>query len=192
MRFSICNEVSIGEFSDRYLVFLAAQMRLLEINATAKRVLDLIKQNKRVIGVVSSLSQESGKKAEEIFPEVSELILELLDSGVIRAHVKWLEKGGLSMSKIERFMVNPGVSCRVEDEDGAILFNPESNSVQIINPIGLHIWQFTERLPRTLKEVEAHIRQMYVDAPAEQVEKDIRDFVLVLKAKGFVKEVADE
>ena len=192
MRFSICDEVALGEFTDSNLVFLAAQMRLLEINHTTKRILGFLQKGQRMDGIVAHLSNESSMEAEEIFSEVSTVIMDLVKSGVIHARVKWMKKGEAPMSEESKFMANPEVSCRVEDEDGAILFNPDSNSVQIINPIGLQIWQFMEHYPRTLDVVKQHIMEMYEDAPLDSVEKDIRDFVMTLNAKGFIGEVTDE
>ena len=96
------------------------------------------------------------------------------------------------MSDSTKFMANPDVSCRIEDEEGAILFNPDSDSTQVINPIGLDIWKSIERNPRTLSEVISHIVDIYENVPAENVEEDVEGFIMNLHSKGFIGEVVDE
>ena len=36
---------------------------------------------------------------------------------------------------------NPDVVLREEDQDGALLFNPDTNQIRVINPTGLFIWK---------------------------------------------------
>ena len=41
---------------------------------------------------------------------------------------------------------NPDVVLREEDESGALLFNPDTNQVKVVNATGLFIWkQFGSR-----------------------------------------------
>ena len=96
------------------------------------------------------------------------------------------------MNENNKFMANPDVSCRIEDEEGAILFNPNSDSTQVINPVGLDIWKSIERHPRLLSEVVAYIKDLYEDSPENEVEKDVEGFIMNLHAKGFIGEVVDE
>ena len=89
-------------------------------------------------------------------------------------------------------MANPDVSCRTEDEEGAILFNPDSDSTQVINPIGLDIWKSLERHPRTLSEVISHIMDIYENVPEDNIKEDIENFVMKLHSKGFIGEIIDD
>ena len=84
-----------------------------------------------------------------------------------------------------QYVVNPDVSCREEGPDGALLFNPDTDQVLVVNPTGLLIWQALER-PRTLVEVAAALVEQCDNVPADQVEQDARDFVVELVGKGFV------
>ncbi len=96
------------------------------------------------------------------------------------------------MNNEKKWLANPDVSCRIEDEDGAILFNPDTDSIQVINPIGLDIWRSVEKDPRTLSEVVSQIKEIYEDVPDDKVEKDVEEFINNLHIKGFIGEVADE
>ena len=41
----------------------------------------------------------------------------------------------------ESFIRNPDVVLREEDPDGALLFNPDTNQIRILNATGLFIWK---------------------------------------------------
>ena len=96
------------------------------------------------------------------------------------------------MSELKKWLANPDVSCRVEDEDGAILFNPDIDSTQVINPIGLDIWRLIEKHPKRIEQVVSDIKEMYEDAPKDKVEKDVEEFIKDLITKGFIGEIIDE
>jgi len=84
-----------------------------------------------------------------------------------------------------QYIANPDVSCREEWPDGALLFNPDTDQVLVINSTGLMIWQALER-PRTLAEVVAVLQERCVNVPADQVGADVREFVETMVGKGFI------
>lgn len=96
------------------------------------------------------------------------------------------------MKNKKKYLANPDVSCRVEDEDGAILFNPDTDSTQVINTIGLDIWRSIEKDPKSLEDVVLYIKDIYEDVPESDVERDVEEFVLDLHGKGFIGELVDE
>ena len=40
-----------------------------------------------------------------------------------------------------KFLRNPEVVLREEDDDGGLLFNPDTNQVKVVNSTGLFIWK---------------------------------------------------
>jgi hypothetical protein len=95
-------------------------------------------------------------------------------------------KTGVSMDG--RIMANPVVSCRVEGKDGAILFNPDTDSTLLIDPAGIVVWNFISQ-PRTIDEIVEYITDSYSDSPdPAAVRKDIETFVRDL-ASGYLSEV---
>lgn len=192
LKYSVREEVAIEDFPDISLLFMAGQLRLLEINNTAKMVLNLMNGQKNIKEVIRNISIEFDIDAEKISPEIKDLIAYMISEGVIYPEVKLVKNGEINMSDSTKFMANPDVSCRIEDEEGAILFNPDSDSTQVINPIGLDIWKSIERNPRTLSEVISHIVDIYENVPAENVEEDVEGFIMNLHSKGFIGEVVDE
>ncbi len=89
-----------------------------------------------------------------------------------------------------KYSINLDVSCRIEEPEGAILFNPESGAVQAVNSTGLIIWQSLER-PRTQQEVVEYLLDVCEDVPADQVVADVASFIEKLKSSGFIGEVVE-
>jgi len=95
------------------------------------------------------------------------------------------------MAEIKRYQANPEVSCREEDEDeGAILFNPDTDAIMVINPVGLLIWQALQQ-PRTRDEIVAHLLENCDGVPLERVHADLDAFFQSLQPGGFVGEVLE-
>ncbi len=88
------------------------------------------------------------------------------------------------MSEMTRYIVNPDVSCRKEVE-GAILYNPDTDRVLVINTTGLLIWQALEQ-PRTLEEVVTILLERCDNVPQNRVHQDVGDFIARLQERGFV------
>ena len=86
---------------------------------------------------------------------------------------------------------NPDVSFREESPEGAILFNPDTDALQIINPTGVVIWRFLAH-PRKKGEIVQHLIETFEDVTQEQVEKDADEFIENLYSRGFIGEVLEE
>ena len=56
---------------------------------------------------------------------------------------------------MKRYAVNPAVSLR-EELDGALLYNPDTDNILLINETGRLIWSFLAK-PRTADEIAAHL-----------------------------------
>lgn len=89
------------------------------------------------------------------------------------------------MNNTALYVVNPDVSCREEGADGALLFNPDTNDVLVINITGLLIWQALNT-PRTEEQVVAELQQRCHDVPEDAVAQDTHEFVEHLLDRGFV------
>jgi hypothetical protein len=84
------------------------------------------------------------------------------------------------------FLRNPDVVLREEDADeGALLFNPDTNQVKVINTTGLFIWQQCGEA-RTLDEIIAEVQKDFDDVPLEQVTQDVQEFMDGMVASGFI------
>ena len=83
------------------------------------------------------------------------------------------------------YIANPDVSCREEGPDGALLFNPDTDQVLVINPTGLLIWRALAR-PQGRDQVVAALVEQCDNVPADQVGRDVDEFLDPLLGKGFV------
>ncbi len=84
------------------------------------------------------------------------------------------------------YLRNPDVVLREEDPDeGALLFNPDTNQVKVINITGLFIWQQCD-VARTLEEIVNEVQKGFDEVPSEQVTGDVKEFVDGMLASGFI------
>lgn len=84
-----------------------------------------------------------------------------------------------------RYLRNPDVSCRIEDEDGAILYNADTDGVHVINPTGLAIWEALTQ-PLSKADVAEHLMSVCDGAPPDRVVQDVDEFMERLHAHGFI------
>lgn len=190
LRYILRDEVAIEDFDDGSLIFLARQKKLIEINHSARRILRLFNGKRSLKQVIVKTARNHNIKENRVRKDIQELVADMGEKGVIRPLLK-LSRRRKKMDKSAALLANPKISSR-EEEDGAILFDAETNGLQIINPIGLLIWKFIQVHPRTRADIAGHLQEICDGAPAGQVEKDIDEFVSELQVKGFIREVAND
>ena len=80
---------------------------------------------------------------------------------------------------------NPDVVLREEDPNGALLFNPDTNKIRVINTTGLHIWKKCSTAI-DLASIITSINETFTDVPADQISQQVVDFVEDMKNSGFL------
>lgn len=93
------------------------------------------------------------------------------------------------MSASKCYQTNPDVSYG-EEEEGAVLFNPDTDDTVIINITGRILWNFLEK-PRTIEEMSLYLSDKYEGVPIEQITEDVNQFIQDLKS-DFLVEVDKE
>ena len=84
-----------------------------------------------------------------------------------------------------RYLCNPDVVLREEDEDGGLLYNPDTNQVKIVNSTGLFIWkQFTT--PTQPATVVPALQANFEEVPVTEVQKDVSEFLQEMIESGFI------
>ncbi len=83
------------------------------------------------------------------------------------------------------YMRNPDIVLREEDEDGALLFNPGTNQVRVINLTGLFIWQHCDGQSK-LEEILEAMLEAFEDVPANQVGQHVQEFLDGRLRSGFI------
>ncbi len=85
------------------------------------------------------------------------------------------------------YRVNEVVSCAEEDEDGALLYNPDKDDSVLLNPSGRIIWDLLAA-PRTLDEIAGHLTATYPSVTREQATEDVDKFIQSLLPDFVVAE----
>ena len=83
------------------------------------------------------------------------------------------------------YVRNPDVGLREEDEEGGLLFNPDTNEIKVLNSTGMFIWNRcngTHSLAKIVQDIEAN----YDDVPDDQVRQDVQEFVETMLTTGFI------
>lgn len=88
------------------------------------------------------------------------------------------------MSEI-RYIRNPDVVLREEDPDGALLFNPDTNQIRVINPTGLFVWNRCDG-NHTFPQIISEMKEAFEDVPEGEVETHIGTFINDMKENGFI------
>lgn len=74
------------------------------------------------------------------------------------------------------YRANEVVSCADEDEDGAMLYNPDKDETVLLNPSGRSIWALLAA-PRTLDQIAGHLTATYPNVTREQAVQDADKFI---------------
>ena len=80
---------------------------------------------------------------------------------------------------------NPDVVLREEDPDGALLFNPDTNQIRVINPTGLFIWKNCDGT-RDLSAIVSAMKEAFDGVPEEEVHDEIHEFITDMHSNGFL------
>jgi hypothetical protein len=80
---------------------------------------------------------------------------------------------------------NPDVVLREEDPDGALLFNPDTNQIRVINPTGLFIWKHCDG-KKHLPAIISALKKTFANVPEAEVDGQVNAFVDDMKANGFL------
>ena len=84
-----------------------------------------------------------------------------------------------------KYIRNPDIVLREEEEDAALLFNPDTGQVKVLNSTGLFIWQRCDG-NNNLPSIVAAMRESFNDVPEDQITSDITDFIDGMTATGFI------
>jgi hypothetical protein len=91
----------------------------------------------------------------------------------------------MDASALSRYLCNPDVVLREEDDDGGLLFNPDTNRIRVLNHTGLFIWKLCDG-SRNLENIATALREAYDEIPEEQVDHQVKEFVDEMIANGFI------
>jgi len=86
---------------------------------------------------------------------------------------------------------NPDVVLREEDQDGGLLFNPDTDQIRVLNTTGLFVWKLCDG-EHGLPAIVTAIAESFDGVPQDQVHSQVREFVDEMVASGFIGTVEDQ
>jgi hypothetical protein len=86
-------------------------------------------------------------------------------------------------------VTNPDLVLREEGTEGAILFDPDSGEVRILNPTATSVWKHLQKV-RTLREVIAALSREYEGVDSES-EEEVLALVRELMRLGALDEAQE-
>lgn len=176
LRFALRTDVALEHFGERSLALLCNVLTLCEINASGQQMLELLDGKRTVQDIASKMGV-----ALEI---VRVALLEMEQQGVVRRIVNLRKERCENMSEA-RYLADPDVSFRQEDNDGGLLYNAETDTLEVINPVAVEIWKFLAA-PHTQAEVIDHLLHACEGVPHDQVGADVTGFLDGMIQKGFI------
>lgn len=176
LTFCLRNDVVLEDFAGRTLVLLSGALELREINAPARQVVGLLDGKRTVADIANELALSA--------QVIGEALLEMEQQGVVRRVVRLNNERCKSMTEA-RYLADPDVSFRQEDNDGGLLYNAETDTLEVINPVALEIWKFLAA-PHTQAEVIDHLLHACEGVPHDQVGADVTEFLDGMIQKGFI------
>ena len=93
-------------------------------------------------------------------------------------------------SQRPRFMKNPDVVLHEEDPDGALVFNPDTDQIKVLNQTGFFIWRLCDG-SHDMERIIARVRETFDGVPEDQVLIQVQDFVDDMVGSGFIGTVEE-
>ncbi len=88
------------------------------------------------------------------------------------------------MTTPEAPIANPMIILREEFDNWAFLFNPETTSIVVINPVGVAVWKAMNGKNRR-EDIIKELKEYFADVPDKAAE-DVDAFISDLEDRGFV------
>lgn len=83
------------------------------------------------------------------------------------------------------YIQNPDVNIREEDEDGALLFNPDMDQVQLVSKTGFYIWKLCAK-EHSVTDIVNAFKNDYDEVPEQEVIADVEEFINKMAGAGFL------
>ncbi len=176
-------QAALEHLNDGVLVYQPEANFVFELNPTARMILEQTDGLRDTTQIAAWIAVEFGITYHEAETDVDALYEALHAQRVVERQVRQQSEGGNMSNAL--YIRNPDVSLREETEDGAMLFNPDTSRIQIINPTGLFIWKQCDGT-RTLDAIAQAMADEYEGAPLEDITADVRAFIDHMVQNGFI------
>jgi len=173
-------------FTDSMIVLDLVHRRWFNLNALETAVIDCLDTPRRYPELIVKLARMSkiGLKFDEV--NLQSVFRRLTqDYGLI--NISGILEGGGVMDE-KKYIQNPDVNIREEDDEGALLFNPDTDRVQLVNRTGLEIWMFLSE-SRSVKEIVTRLSETFSEVSESEVTDHVEGFLKQMIDSGFIGEI---
>jgi hypothetical protein len=190
--FRLCPQVVMEGFEEGALLLRLEDRHLFELDPVTHFILLQTDGQRGTAHVADSYAKAFQVPYREALQETVSIYRELSAQRVIEVAEPC--QGGKEILRMEkapavslRYIRNPDVVLREEDEEGGLLFNPDTGQIRVINPTGLFIWQQCDGT-RDLDEIATAMQEAFDEEapPADQLAEDLQTFVKEMVETGFI------
>ena len=83
------------------------------------------------------------------------------------------------------YLQNPDVVIREVDEEGALLFNPDTNHIRVVNRTGLFLWNLCQK-GSDLSAMVAGLKETFDQVPEAEAPAQVEAYLADLLQGGFL------
>ena len=83
------------------------------------------------------------------------------------------------------YIKNPDVVVREEDSDGALIFNPDTDQIRVLNSTGLFVWEMCDG-SNDLHSILSDMSESFDEIPENTVAEDVKAFIEEMIVAGFI------
>ena len=184
--------VSVGHFEEGALALRLGDLHLYELNPTGSRILGLLDGKRTLREVCELTAAELDAEYETVLSDALEFLGELKEKRVVLgAGEEDAPQGKGPRFEPDVILVRKeAVSAREEGDEGALLYDPDTDSCKILNPVGLDVWKRLDGR-RPLSAIASGIAASYDGAEEEAVLQDVLAFAADLVRSGAAKVAND-
>lgn len=161
------------------------------VNTTGYHILKLIDGYRTIDAIATEISNEFRDiESTNMRMDTQQFLEQLRGRGIIKQVIpKNGSKGESIMGDLENtkafYIQNPDVGLREEGEAGALLFNPDTRQVKVLNATGLFLWKMCDGQTSVTNMID-NMQNEFEGATAEELSQDVLDFIATLEDAGFV------
>jgi hypothetical protein len=183
-------------FEDGVLFLNPHDQTTFEFDSLARDVLGYTDGLRSVREIALLLSSAQPDDLETVSLAIMNAYQNMASQGIVEAiHYPYSSEGVQGMTEnpalTDFYLCNPDVVLREEDEDGGLLFNPDTNDVRVINSTGLFIWKQCGSQQDPASIIKA-LQEHFEDAPVESVTTDVQEFLADMLGTGFIGKVVSQ
>lgn len=180
--FEIKKEICVEPFKEGALLLNLNSKVLTEINQVEHWVWNKMDGKRSIKQIAETHSRNINISLQDALQEVGKICARF-----------WKELNLINLKKNRqgeimdnnKYIQNPDVNLREEDEDGALLFNPDTDQVKLLSKTGHYIWEkCVEGI--TVKDIVAAFKDDFENVPVNQVKADVEEFLNQMVESGFI------